>query len=168
MEDSESICLACELCCDGTVIGFVQLDSEEIPRVRKIMEIEEENGNGFFLQPCDHLCGGCNIYTERPRQCASFKCGLLTSVEENKLEFDSAKTAIAAVKDVRVSINNKVEKLQIEFKSQSFYFKMIELNNLLHKKMPDSALTPIHKELIADLKQLDSILADKFDVPLFS
>ncbi|MBL4710341.1 MAG: hypothetical protein JKY48_18070, partial [Flavobacteriales bacterium] len=66
MNDSLNICLSCGLCCDGSLIGHVQLDREEIPVVRELMDIEDENGNGFFLQPCTKYCDACNIYSQRP------------------------------------------------------------------------------------------------------
>jgi hypothetical protein len=37
MNDSTNICLSSGLCCDGTLIGFVQLSDEEIPELRKLM-----------------------------------------------------------------------------------------------------------------------------------
>ena len=42
MNDSTNICLSCGLCCDGTLIGFVQLCEEEIPELSKLIEEKEE------------------------------------------------------------------------------------------------------------------------------
>ena len=79
MSDSSNICLSCMLCCNGTTIGFVQLEENEITRVKKILEIEEVVGNGFILQPCKKLgCNGCTIYNDRPSQCVKFECKLLS------------------------------------------------------------------------------------------
>ncbi len=107
MNDSTNICLSCGLCCEGTVIGFVQLDKEELPAIREIMDIEEERGNGFFLQPCAKYCDGCTIYAKRPKQCASFKCGLLKSVEQKELDLDSAIEIVNMVKQ-KTSIIEKI------------------------------------------------------------
>ena len=87
MNDSSNICLSCGLCCDGTLIGFVQLESEEIPAIRELMDVEGVKDKGVFLQPCSKYCDGCTIYSQRPKQCASFKCGLLNSVEQKELDF---------------------------------------------------------------------------------
>ena len=46
MNDSLNICLSCGLCCDGTLIGHVQLNREELPALRELMDLEDENGNG--------------------------------------------------------------------------------------------------------------------------
>jgi Fe-S-cluster containining protein len=167
MNDASNICLSCGFCCDGTVIGFVKLDREELPAIRKLMDIEEEHGNGFFLQPCNNFCDGCNIYSKRPKQCASFKCGLLKSVEQKELEFNSAIEIIDEVKQKKISIEKKLATKQFELKSQSFYFKMVELKKLLQKNKSVSSLTQNHLELISDLEQLDSLLSNKFDVSLF-
>jgi len=135
MSDPLNICLSCGLCCDGTLIGFVKLDSEELPGMREVMDIEDENGNGFFLQPCNSYCDGCTIYSKRPKQCASFKCELLKSFEQKELNFDSAIEIINVVKQKKIAIEKKVAILQIELQSQSFYFKMVELKKLLQKAL---------------------------------
>ena len=66
MNDSSTICLSCGLCCNGTLIGFVQLNREEMSVLRELMEIENVNGKGIFLQPCNNYCDGCTIYSKRP------------------------------------------------------------------------------------------------------
>ncbi|PRY04645.1 hypothetical protein CLV24_1334 [Pontibacter ummariensis] len=166
MNDSKNICLSCGLCCDGTLIGFVQLSREEVPVVRELMDIEDANGAGFFLQPCDSYCNGCNIYSKRPKQCADFKCGLLRSLEQEELDFDSAVETILAVKQKKIAIEKKLAILQLELQSQSFYFKMVELKKLFRINKPELALTQNHLELLADLKQLNRLLSSKFDIAI--
>lgn len=166
MNDSSNLCLSCGLCCDGTLIGFVQLDSDEIPAVKEVMDIEEANGQGFFLHPCNKYCDGCTIYSKRPKQCALFKCGLLKSVEQKELDFDSAIETISVVKQKKDAIEQKLAALPFELKSGSFYFQMVELKKLLQKIKSESSLTQSHLALISDLEQMDSLLLEKFDVSL--
>lgn len=166
MNDSSNICLSCGLCCDGTLIGFVQLDSDEIPAVKEVMDIEEANGQGFFLHPCKKYCDGCTIYAQRPKQCGKFKCGLLNSVEQKELDFDSAIETISVVKQKKDAIVQKLATLPFELKSGSFYFQMVELKKLLQKIKSESSLTQNHLALISDLEQMDSLLLEKFDVSL--
>jgi len=167
MNDSLNICLPCGFCCDGTLIGFVQIVSEELPVLRELMDIEDENGKGFFLQPCNNYCDGCSIYSKRPKQCTNFKCGLLKSVEQKEMDFDSAIETINVVKQKKIAIENKLAILEFELQSQSFHFKMVELNRLLDKKKYESSLPQDHLELISDLEQLDSLLIQKFGVSLY-
>ena len=164
MNDSLNICLSCGLCCDGTLIGHVQLNREEIPALRKIMDIEDESGNGFFLHPCSKYCDGCTIYSQRPKQCASFNCGLLTSYEQKELGFDSAIEIIDRTRQKKIAIGKKIVALNITLKSQSFYFKMVELKKVLQKIKSESSFTQKHIELIADLKELDGLLTNSFGI----
>lgn len=166
MNDSLNICLSCGICCDGTVIGFVQLDQEELPVVRELMDIEDENDNGFFLLPCSSYCDGCTIYSKRPKQCINFNCKLLKSVEQQELDFDLAIEMINVVKQKKIAIEEKLAILQFELQSQSFYFKMVELKKLLQKNKSELSLTQNHLELISDLEQLDSLLSKNFGVSL--
>ncbi|RDV13876.1 hypothetical protein DXT99_17775 [Pontibacter diazotrophicus] len=167
MNDSINICLSCGFCCDGTVIGFVQLGREELPVLRELIDIDNANGEGFFLQPCNNYCDGCNIYSKRPKQCANFKCGLLKSLEQKELNFDSAIETINVVKQKKIAIEKKLALLQLKLQSQSFYFKVVELKKLFQKNKPESSLTQNHLDLISDLKQLDSLLSKKFGISIF-
>ncbi|PRX43112.1 YkgJ family cysteine cluster protein [Salegentibacter salegens] len=164
MNDSSNICLSCGLCCDGTLIGFVELEKEELPGMKAVMDIENENDNGFFLQPCNKYCDGCTIYSERPKQCASFECKLLKTFEEKELNFDSAIEIINKIKQKKIAIEKKVAILKLDLRSQSFYFKMVELKKLLRKNKPESLLTQDHLELISDLEQLDHLLSKNMGV----
>jgi len=164
MNDSLNICLPCGLCCDGTLIGHVQLDREELPTLRELLDLEDENGNGFFLQPCNQYCNGCNIYSQRPKQCTSFNCGLLKSFEEKELDYDSVIEIINVVKQKKIDIEKKLVILNIELQSKSFYFKMVELKKLLQKTKSESLLTQNHIDLTSDLKLLDNLLIKKFGI----
>jgi uncharacterized protein len=167
MSDSSNICLSCGLCCDGTLIGFVELSREEMPTLKKIMDIEDDNVSGFFLQPCNSFCNGCNVYSDRPKHCASFKCELLKSVEQKNLEFDSAVETINLVKQKKISMENTLAQLQLELKSKSFNFKMVELKIFLQKKKAESPLTQNHLVLMSELEQLNELLSVKFGTALF-
>ena len=167
MNDSLNICLSCGLCCDGTLIGYVKLGSEELPALRELLNIEEEGGKGFFLQPCKSYCDGCTIYSNRPKQCDNFKCGLLKSVEQKELSFDTALERINAVSQKKISIEKKIAKLPFELESNSFYFKMTELKTLLYKKKAESPVTQNQLELIPELEQLNSLISKNFGVSLF-
>lgn len=162
MSDSSNICLSCGLCCDGTLIGFVQLDKEEMPGIKEVMDIIDENGNGFFLNPCNKYCDACTIYSERPKQCASFECKLLKTFEQKELNFDSAMEIVNAIKQKKNAIEKKVANLQLDLHSQSFYFRMVELKKWLRKNK--ESLTQDHLALILDIEQLDILVSKNMGV----
>ena len=166
MDDSLNICLPCGMCCEGVMIGFVQLEKEEVPRLREIMEIDEEGGQGFFLQPCKKFCEKCTIYPQRPKQCDSFNCGLLQSVEAKELKFNAAIDIIDDVKRRKAIIEEKVEILKIELKAPSFHFKMVELKNLFRLIAKESILSNELLDLNEDVEELDKLMLKRFGVPL--
>jgi uncharacterized protein len=164
MDDELNICLACGLCCDGTLIGFVQLESEEMPALKKIMDVEDENGHGFFLHPCDKYCNGCTIYEDRPKQCDKFKCKLLSAVTQNEIEFNKAVEYVAEVKLKKAVILKNIALLELDLMSPSFYFQIVELKKILKKN--ESSLTQIQQELVKDISELDLLLLKEFGVSL--
>ncbi|MBD1397412.1 hypothetical protein H9Q13_09565 [Pontibacter sp. JH31] len=167
MIDSTNICLSCGICCDGTLIGFVQLSHEELPAIKELMEIEEASSDGVFLQPCKKYCDGCTIYLDRPKQCASYDCKLLKSFQQKELDFTAAVEIIDEAKQRKIAIEDQLASLQIKLQSQSFYFKMTELKRLYHKNEHELLSTPAFKNLITDIKQLDNLLSTKFGVTVF-
>jgi hypothetical protein len=162
MIDSENICLACGLCCDGTLIGHVQLKQEEVPALSELMDLEGDKENGFFLHPCQKYCEGCTIYQDRPVQCASFKCGLLKSVEQRKTDYTSALRSIEELKQKRKGLEQSLTESGIILKSNSFYFKMVELEKHLRKEPIHS--TVITKTLKSQLKALNLFVGKSFGV----
>ncbi len=166
MNDSLNICLPCGLCCDGTLIGYVQLERDEVPRLKELIDLEDENGHGFILQPCNKFDKACTIYSQRSKQCASFKCEFLKSVEQKELDFDLAIKIIKEVKQKVIAIEKKVEILPFELQSKSFYFKMVELKKVLHKNKSESSITQNQLELISDLELLDNLLLKHFGITL--
>ena len=166
MNDSTNICLSCGICCDGTLIGFVELDKAEMPALKNLMEIEDSDNGGFFLQPCKKFCDGCTIYAHRPKNCDNFKCKLLNSVDQKELGFETAVAIIEVVKQKKLALEAQLAELKIVLKSPSFYFKMVELRNLLLQKKSEPAFPPKHKVLLADLENLDSLLSKEFGVSL--
>lgn len=167
MSASQNICLACGLCCDGTLIGFVELDREEIPELKKIKHVEEANGDGFFLQPCDQFCDGCTIYNERPKQCAQFECGLLQSVAHKEIPFEKAEIIVQEVKQQRAAIKKQVKQLGINLESRSFHFQMTELKSFLIKKEKSKAFSKDFQKLKNDLSVLDQIVESEFGLSKF-
>ena len=166
MTEDANICLSCGLWCDGSLVGFVELDREEVPKLIELMDLEDVDGNGFFLQPCKKYCDGCTIYPDRPKNCDKFNCGLLKSVENKEIEFDYAVERVQEVKKRKITIEKMIAQLKIELKSPSFYFKMVELKKVLQKAKVESFLMPIQEELSNELNELDSLILKEFGVSL--
>lgn len=167
MGNTTNICLSCGLCCNGIFVGFVELEKEEIPALNKLMEVVETEYKGIFLQPCTKYCNGCSIYTNRPKQCRNYNCGLLKSVEQNELDFNTALEMVDFVKQKKIVIEEKVVNLQLNLQAPSFYFKMIALKRELDKLKVESTLTKNHASLMTELNELNNHLIKNFDASIF-
>ena len=168
MNESLNICLPCGICCNGTMIGFVQLEAEELPVMRKLMDITETNSEGFFLEPCKKLSDeGCTIYSQRPKHCDTFNCKLLKSIQQKEIDFISAMEIINEVKQRRLSIEKQLASLDFELQYPSFHFKILELKKLMRKNKSESSIRQKHPQLISEIEELDKLLFNSFGVSLF-
>lgn len=167
MDDSYNICLACGICCDGGLIGFVQIEADEFIEVRKVLEIEESDTIGFFLQPCSKFCSHCTIYEERPKQCRKFECQLLQSYDSGQISFQSADEVVHEVKQKRSVIEDQIIELNIVLRPASFYFQVIELNKFLNEKEINSSIVQNEMHLLSNLRSLNLLVNQHFGVTFF-
>lgn len=97
MEPAEQLCLACGLCCDGTLFDLVKLEASDDPAKVKRLGLPVKVSRGKvpiarFPQPCAALCADrtCRLYADRPWQCRVFECGLLKKAKAGQVPFPSA------------------------------------------------------------------------------
>ncbi len=73
---SSDLCLACGLCCDGSLFESAKLHPGEEELVRslglKIMFVD--NTTLGFKQPCPAFNSHCSVYEQRPQVCQKFRC----------------------------------------------------------------------------------------------
>lgn len=98
---SEQLCLACGMCCDGTLFDGVQLErGDSAKRLRALgLPIGLSQGQkpvGRFSQPCAALCEDrtCHIYQDRPRQCRTFECQVFKDANTGRIEFPAAQRLV--------------------------------------------------------------------------
>ena len=74
------LCLACGMCCNGTVYDDARLDAEEIDAaaVAGFSTCRPASAGATFALPCHYLDGkACTIYDKwRPDVCSSYFCSL--------------------------------------------------------------------------------------------
>jgi Fe-S-cluster containining protein len=92
------LCPNCGLCCNGVLFGDVELQRGD--NAMKLadggMEFFRKGRKQAFVQPCACFDGKlCRIYSDRPKRCATFDCGLLKRVQKGSL------TTAAALKSIR-------------------------------------------------------------------
>lgn len=95
------LCPACGLCCNGVLFGDVELQRGDDAKLLSKLGVElfRKGRKTAFAQPCACLVNGlCRIYSDRPKRCATFDCGLLKRVQTGKLAAPAALKKISEAK----------------------------------------------------------------------
>ena len=97
MNLGEQLCLACGLCCDGTLFDNVQLGSGDDAKKLKALGLpitvtRTRIPVAQFRQPCVALCADrtCRLYAARPGQCRTFECGVFKDAQAGRITFAAA------------------------------------------------------------------------------
>ncbi len=103
---TDTLCTACGLCCDGTLLADVELGGKDDLVALELMGLEiedpDEEHDGLLLLPCGALRGTrCSIYAHRPECCRTFECRLL----------QEAARGIVTVEQAMVTINDAVARV---------------------------------------------------------
>ncbi len=165
MGELKGVCLSCGICCEGVTVGFVLLDKDELPVQKKMVDVEEEGGQGLFFLPCkNQTSAGCKIYMQRSKRCRLFKCGVLTAVEDGELDYDFAIEIIEETIQRTTAIKKQFVTLPFQLKSTSFYFQVFELKKLLREDHSEFSSSEEIRNLLSEIKALDELLAKYFGV----
>jgi len=97
VESGEDLCLACGLCCDGTLFDMVKLEpSDDAGKLAALgLPVTVSRGKApvaRFPQPCAALCEDrtCRLYANRPWQCRVFECGVFKDAKAGRIAFAAA------------------------------------------------------------------------------
>jgi len=78
------VCVACNLCCDGTLFSRLEVTPEEQEKLRERGSFYvKEQGQLRMRLGCNYLGGdgACQCYDDRPKICRNYRCDLLRSVD---------------------------------------------------------------------------------------
>ena len=109
--EAQSLCLACGLCCDGTLFSNVHLNAEEavMPLEASGIQIVIDGDARKFKQPCvAHKCLVCTVYADRPLECRSFQCLLLKQFKKGKIAQEEAMRIIRTAKSIRDDVKRQL------------------------------------------------------------
>ena len=104
ISSSQALCLACGMCCDGTLFldGYLRPEDRLAPLTAAGMKIAINHGQQIFTQPCAaHEEGQCTVYRDRPKVCRSYRCELLKRFTRGDISHDIAMEVIEKTKAVR-------------------------------------------------------------------
>jgi Fe-S-cluster containining protein len=101
MNGIEQLCPTCGLCCNGVLFADVELrKGDDAERLADLgLSLVKKGCHRAFTQPCACFDSKlCRIYTERPKRCRTFECGLLKRVQAGELGAGAALKTIAQAK----------------------------------------------------------------------
>jgi hypothetical protein len=88
VNEAPALCLACGLCCDGTLFRDVELaDAAEGAALERAgVPVRQTAGKRRVAQPCAALGADCRcgVYAGRPARCRQFDCALLLAVRAGR------------------------------------------------------------------------------------
>lgn len=101
------LCVACGMCCDGTMFGQVVAQENELLQMVLLgAETHEKDGKNFFSQPCPAFVdGSCSIYEHRPKTCSGYKCALLKRVLKEEITPEQALVKVERMKKAKKDLN---------------------------------------------------------------
>lgn len=101
MELGQQLCVACGLCCDGTLFDLVKLEAtDNAPKLKQLgLPVKVTRGKvpvTLFPQPCAALCADrvCRIYADRPWQCRVFECGVFKEAKSGRMTVEVAQRLV--------------------------------------------------------------------------
>lgn len=132
-----SLCLKCNLCCDGTIFTHVELTAEEQNGFLPDQTCDVEGGLIAIPQRCSNLGqdGSCAIYQTRPGKCRAFDCSLLKRLENQEISEDFAALVVAETKAAAARSHRLFDQFLPAQKSvpTSLRLKMIALDGAQQK-----------------------------------
>ncbi len=87
------LCLACGLCCEGTLFLYVGLNAGELSRLeaRGLPVVRKKDGSLLMRLGCTALDGArCTAYQDRPDNCRGYFCALAQQLHLGSISSDSA------------------------------------------------------------------------------
>lgn len=111
----DQLCPNCGLCCDSTLFADVELRAgDDARRLAKLglSPVKKGKSKIAFAQPCACFDGKlCQIYSDRPKRCRLFECGLLKKVSAGEMSADTALKKISTAKALAKEVHDLLQSL---------------------------------------------------------
>ncbi len=112
-KSGEKLCLACGLCCDGTLFKGAVIEKNEGLKIHSQLDLTVDKEKNRFMLPC-HLHDpevGCTVYGQvRPRVCGNFRCKLLKRLHKGKVSEQEALKIVVKTKALKKQVVSEIIK----------------------------------------------------------
>lgn len=169
VNSAEKLCLACGLCCDGTLFDNVRLGPRDDAPALKALGLPVEVTRGrtpvtLFRQPCAALCADrtCRVYADRPGQCRAFECGVFKDAQAGRIAFAAALRSVKNARRKADTIRRLLRQLGDTDEHRSLGDRFRRTQRRLESGDPDAAAGAAFAELGLAVHQFNLLAHEKF------
>ena len=168
VNESNSLCLECGLCCNGVIFTDVKLQRADDADHLKGLGLPVSGGravagSGRFPQPCAALEGcRCRIYADRPTYCRQFECLLLKHVQAGRLKASTARCTIHTARARAEQVSYLLEALGEKDQKLALSLRFRRLARKLEKTVRSDDETRLFSQLTLAVHDLNLLLSGEF------
>lgn len=168
---AEQLCLACGLCCDGSLFEHVQLmpgdDALKLKALGLPVTTPRATSPGAitrFRQPCAALCADCTcrVYVDRPSQCRSFECGVFKAATSGRIAFPAALRSVKKARRLVDQIHRLLRELGDTDEHRSLTQRFQRTQRRLESGAADQAAANTFAELSQVMHTFNHLAFEKF------
>lgn len=169
MEQLETLCLACGLCCDGSLFDNVRLEPEESVETLKehglpVKHSRAKQPVAFFRQPCAAFCEDktCRVYANRPKQCRRFECQVFKDVEAGAQTLESGLKVVKQARGKAEKVRRLLTRAGEVDEGLSIGKRFQRVQRWIERGEADEAVAEVFGELGLAMHQLDLLAHRRF------
>jgi len=166
---TEQLCLACGLCCDGTLFDGVQLEPGDDAAHLKALGLPVTTYRGRkpvsrFPQPCAALCADrtCRLYADRPKQCRTFECKLFKQLHAGETDLPAALRLVAKTRRIADQARRLLRRLKDTEEQRSLGERFHRMDDSLRADTSDPAALALFADLSLAIHRLKLLAHERF------
>ncbi|EDY80441.1 conserved hypothetical protein [Verrucomicrobiia bacterium DG1235] len=168
-KSGEQLCLACGLCCDGSLFDNVRFgpgDDVEGAKARglPVKVSRAKVPVAFVRQPCSALCGDlkCRIYAERPSHCRSFECGVFKESQSGQITLEAALRQVKRGRRKAEKVRELLRKFGDTDERSSIGVRFRRAQRRVESGLVDGAAGDVFADLGLAMHELDMLAHRRF------
>ncbi|MEM9159711.1 MAG: YkgJ family cysteine cluster protein [Verrucomicrobiota bacterium] len=169
MSIGENLCLACGLCCDGSLFERVELEETEEADFFKSLGLPLRRSwakklISFFNQPCQALGRNCvcRVYEGRPRQCRDFECAVFKETVPGKVGLQDSLRVVKKSRRMASAARRLLRKLGDEDEALSLDARLRRTHRCLEREGADSDRVEAFADLGLAMHKLGMFAHERF------
>jgi hypothetical protein len=172
VKPGQQLCLACGLCCDGTLFDGVKLEpGDDATRLNAlglpVACTRSKVPVARFPQPCAALGAdcACRCYADRPRQCRIFECGVFKDAQAGRITFPAALRLVNQARRRAGKVHRLLRQLGDTEEHRSLGERFYRMQCRMESETTDEAAKHTFADLSLAVHRLKLLAYDKFYTP---